>query len=119
MASGSEKRQRTAQLKIRLSASELDALQKLADSAGLSVAGFVRSVSLGTQPPKQSRKPLPEARELSRIYGQIGHIGGNINQLAKIANLGGWPSVDEINEVRQQVLWMRQILMKAFGGSDA
>jgi len=75
MPSGSEKRKRTAQVKVRLSPSEYETLKTAADAGGLTIAGFMRFASLGVEPPRQSRKPLPEMRELSRIYGQIGHIG--------------------------------------------
>jgi len=46
------------------------------------------------------------------------HIGGNINQLAKLANLGGWPGMDEINEARQALLSIRKIMIRAFGDQD-
>jgi hypothetical protein len=88
MTSGSEKRIRDRILTVRLSAEERAAIDDAADRAGLVVGSYARQAMLGAPAPRQVRRPPVERRELARLLAQLGHIGGNLNQLAKAANTG-------------------------------
>lgn len=86
--SGSEKRKRSVCLAVRLTAEERALIEGQAERAGLATGSYARLVLLGAPPPRQIRRPPVERRELARLLGEIGHIGGNLNQLAHHANSG-------------------------------
>lgn len=87
--SASETRQRPKKASARFTPDEFAILQAAAESVGLSVAGYIRLRVLGTVTPRtQPAAPLPERQELARLLAQLGKIGGNLNQLAKLGNQG-------------------------------
>ena len=109
----SEKRQRKNRLTIRFNDPEWEALQTRSDIAGLSMAGYGRSSMLSAPPLPQSRRPPVVIRDLARLLAHIGKIGSNINQLAKIANMGGWPEHDDIMQAVADIRIMRDAVLKA------
>lgn len=88
--SGSEKRLRTRLLIIRVTAEEKQAIDAIRERTGLSVAALVRNALLKTPPPRASRRPSVDVKAVARLLGQLGKIGGNINQLAKQVNMGNF-----------------------------
>ena len=86
MSHGSENRARTAHLTIRLTPDERASIDQDAERAGLTAGSFVRQVLLGAPAPRQVRRPPVERRELVRLLGALGHVGGNLHQLAHMAN---------------------------------
>ena len=115
MSSGSEKRQRQNMIRIRLNDTEQAEIISRADKAGLSVAGYVRSTVLETAPPRQSRRPSVNHKELAFILAQLGKLGSNVNQMARVANMGGWPGSQRINEAQADIHDMRDHLLAALG----
>lgn len=71
---------RTFRLEIRLTQSEQTALFLKATESGLSMSDYVRLTVLNV-PPIQ-KKAEPERAALIKILGQLGKIGGNVNQIA-------------------------------------
>lgn len=69
-------RERT--IKIRLSHSEYDQLQNR--KIGKELATWIRTVALG----EKVRKPIPTADP--KLLTQLARIGGNMNQIASVAN---------------------------------
>lgn len=111
----SEKRYRQKRLTVRLDDNEWQALQTRADVAGLSTAGYVRAVSLDAKPLRASRRPPVDRAELAHVLGQVGKIGGNINQLTRLAHLGGWPEHEDLRQAVADLRFMRDTLLKALG----
>lgn len=111
MASGSELRRRTATFTVRVTPEERDAIDALAMQKGLTVGAFLRAAALGNSGPRaKTRIPVDEAL-LRQLLGQIGKVGGNLNQIAKRLNTGGAATASEVRaalvaqeEVRQAVL---------------
>jgi hypothetical protein len=115
MTSGTEKRVRDGVLPVRLSAEERAIVEAAADVAGLTISSYARQAMLGGPAPRAvSRKPA-DRRELARILGQLGHIGGNLNQLAKDKNTGLVVHDGEIAAAAQAVVEMRNAILKAMG----
>ena len=85
---GSETRVRNRHLTVRLSDDERAAVDAAAERAGLMPGSFARQALLGGPVPRQVRRPPVERKELARLLGELGKIGGNLNQLAKAANTG-------------------------------
>jgi hypothetical protein len=104
---------RPAPLSIRLPDDERDELKARADREGLSVSGYFRTVAFNT--PRRSRRPSAVEQELGKLMGAVGKIGSNVNQLAHQANLGSWPDTRLIAQACEDIRWMRNALMRAFG----
>jgi len=115
MSSGTEKRARTANLTIRFTPEERAAVDEAAVRAGLTAGSHARAVLLGAPAPRQVRRPTVERRELARLLGQLGHVGGNLNQLAKAANSGAIPCAKDIQEALAGLTDLRREILLALG----
>jgi hypothetical protein len=115
MTHGTEKRLRDRILTLRLTGDERAAIDAAAEDAGLMVGSYVRQTLLGAPAPRAvSRKPA-DRRELARILGQLGHIGGNLNQIAKDKNTGAVVYEGEIALAARAVVEMRDAVLRAMG----
>ncbi len=115
MSHGSEKRVRNRILPIRLSDEEHAVIDEAAARAGLVVSSYARQALLGAPAPRQVRRPAVERRELVRLLGELGHIGGNLNQLAKAANSGVIVYQGEIDAALHGLTEARDAILKALG----
>jgi hypothetical protein len=115
MTHGSEKRQRTAPLGIRLTPAERAKIDADAERAGLTPASYARQVLLGAPAPRQVRRPPVERRELARLLGALGHVGGNLNQLAHRFNSGLPTDRQEVLDAIRGLAPVRDAVLKALG----
>jgi len=116
---GSDKRQRSRMISIRLTPPEAARLQADAERAGLSLGGYARLALLEAPPPRQSRRPPVEREMLALALRLLGKIGGNVNQLAHTANCGITPNVGELRAACLAVIEARTALLGALGVSEA
>lgn len=65
---------RSRHLRVPVTAGEGDQIEQLAEQTGLSIAAFLRLVGLGHQP--RSMIDVEQARELVRVNGDLGRLGG-------------------------------------------
>lgn len=72
--SASESRKRIRHLRVPVTPDEGAAIERQAGVAGLSVAAYLRLVGLGYQP--RSMIDVAEAREIVRVNGDLGRLGG-------------------------------------------
>jgi hypothetical protein len=115
MTHGSEKRARTAHITIRLTPEERAAIDSAAERAGLTPGSYARSTVLGAPTPRQVRRPPVERKELARLLGAIGHIGGNLNQLAHARNAGMAVARREIITAIEGLATVRDAILSALG----
>jgi hypothetical protein len=115
MTSGSEKRIRNRILPIRFDAAEHEVVATAAQKAGLSTSSYARKVLLGAEPPRQMRRPSVEAKALARLLGELGKIGGNLNQLARSANSGIVVYDGEILASIADLKVLREAILNALG----
>jgi len=115
MSSGTEKRVRDRILTVRLSADERTAIDEAADRAGLVVGSYARQTLLGAPSPRQVRRPPVEKRELARLLGELGKIGGNLNQIARSLNTGVLVYEVEIDTALNGLVEVRAAILKALG----
>ncbi len=86
------------QLKIWLDVSEKHALKARAEEAGFpTVTDYIRARCIEAKP--RRRRKGPDVKALHRINGQLGKLGGNVNQVATVANDTG--RVPELRILRQ------------------
>ena len=120
-------RQRQTIVGFRATAEERAIIEIDAAQAEMTISAYVRKVLLDAPVPRQSRRPPVEKKELSRLLGLTGKIGGNINQIAHRLNqlnqTGSYASmadsVPAITAVMEEVLTelktIRADLRKALG----
>ena len=82
--SGTEKRQRTTIVTMRINPEEAATIRQIAQTRGESVSGLMRSALLHNRPPASRI----EVQAVARLLGQLGKIGSNINQIAYHLNAG-------------------------------
>ena len=104
MTQGTEKRIRSRHLTIRLAPEERAAIEAAAEHAGLTPGSYARRVLLGAPAPREVRRRPAERQELARLLGELGKIGGNLNQLAYQANIGNFPVESEIRAVLAELV---------------
>lgn len=117
MSHGTEIRIRSTHLTIRLSPDERAAIDEAADRSGLTAGSYARRTILGAEPPRQVRRPPVERRELARILGQLGHIGSNLNQIARAANSGEQVDVIDLAAEMKALEVVRAAILHALGRS--
>ncbi|MBR0967086.1 hypothetical protein JQ554_28110 [Bradyrhizobium diazoefficiens] len=107
---------KTSFISVRCTAQERTAIDASATKAGLSIGAYLRVLALGSAGPRAVRRPPIERKELARILGHLGKVGSNLNQLAHAFNQSGrTPALSELVTMREQVMELRDALMKALG----
>lgn len=113
--SGTETRARNCHLTIRLTPEERAAIDAAAGRASLTAGSYARNAVLGAPAPRQVRRPPVERRELARLLGELGHIGSNLNQLAKSSNMGEIVYEADVLDMLASLVPVRDALLKALG----
>ena len=102
-------------LSIRLSETERIEIESRAERAGLSMGGYCKFVIFNTEPPRRSRRTVPEKAELSRLMGHVSRVGANINQIARQLNMYSAIDVVEVSNAMADIAELRASIMKALG----
>jgi uncharacterized protein (DUF1778 family) len=113
MTSGTETRQRTAYLAIRMTPEEKSALLAKANQSGHSVAAFSRAVLLGSSGPRSQRRLPIDHADLRRLLGALNQLGNNVNQIAHALNAGDAPEYAIIHDAVRDVAQMREAVLSA------
>jgi len=104
---------------LRFSREEDAAVDQAASQAGLSFGAFLRALALGRAGPRAVKRPLAERALLTRILGELGKLGSNVNQTAKWSNIEQEaPSFAELQKMREDIALMRAALLKALDYGD-
>ena len=115
MTHGSETRRRTAHLTIRLTPEERALIDAAASRAGLMSGSYARGVLLGAPAPRQVRRPPVERVELVRLLGALGHVGGNLNQIAYRLNCGNEVDSADLAQTLAGLSVVRDDILSALG----
>ncbi len=122
--SASQRRALPAVVTFRVTPAQAEALAEVAKP--LSAGQWVRQVALATAGivgPAPGRRPLARVRDaelLRAALAELGHIGGNINQLAHWANMGHAVGSAAIEAIRADLLPVRDQIIAALGrGGEA
>jgi hypothetical protein len=95
--SGSEKRQRTSIVTMRINPQEAAAIRRIAQKRGESVSSIMRNALLRSRT-RASRLDLAAVAQvrtgLGALVGAVNKVGSNFNQFAREVNRGREPRVD-------------------------
>ncbi len=111
--SGSENRQRNRIFTVRFSPEEADKVQQIARAHGQPVAALIRSSLLHIR----ARPSRIDALAVSRLLGQLGKVGSNINQIAHHLNSGrpGDRITDSLEYALRDLAELRTPCLQALG----
>ena len=112
--SGSENREKTKVVGVRVYEEEHFELALKSEDAGLSIPAFVRKKLLDevfTQPRKAA--PSLDKKLLSMILAQLGKLGSNMNQIARRLNEGGNVNAEKITGAVVDFEVLRDEILKA------
>jgi hypothetical protein len=79
----------TKRITIRLTPEEFAQLQRDADTAAVDVSTMARAQILGAAIPKRKYRRSVDHGILADVLQQLGKLGTNLNQIAKVANSNG------------------------------
>lgn len=116
-----EIRQRQHSATSRYTDDEWRALEQKAKLLGLSVGQYQRAAALSgvSLPlPRVRRRPTPELSELRKLFGQLGRIGGLLNQIAAAVNSGREVPPSEVHAALDDVHEIRALVRDAFGATS-
>jgi hypothetical protein len=113
MTSGSNIRQRSETVTVRLTKEERATLDDLSSRSGLAAGAFMRAATFGGTGPRAQRRPPVEHKTLRQLVGHCGRIGNNINQIAKNLNSGRKPNIPELREALAAYLQIRDAILAA------
>jgi hypothetical protein len=104
---------------VRCNDAELATISAAAAQKGLAAGAYLRSLAVGSAGARARRQAPAERAELARVLGLLGNYGGNLNQLAHVANASGkLPTEAKLAEISQQVREIRDQVMRALGRGD-
>ena len=115
----SKKARRTEALRIRLSPTEREAVDAAAEAAGVGICTWARVLvvtAVGQTPtpaPRRRRQPNKAARDLAKVIRELGHIGRNLNQVARCANSGFDVDPALIEEAKEELRLLREAMVAA------
>lgn len=84
--SGSEKRKLGETITVRVSKADKDEFKRRAERAGLSASGLFKQACLDKPEPRKIRFAPYDRRLAGQCLGQLGKLGGNVNQIAFALN---------------------------------
>lgn len=116
----SEKRRRIASIASRYTPFELAEIAERAHAVGMTIGQYQRAAALDTASlplPRVRRRRSPEMAMLDQILGQIGKIGSNVNQIARVLNSGN-AAPAELQHALAAVAEMRRHVRAAMGAVD-
>ena len=90
VTSGSENRQRSTAIRVRVTPADADRLKAEAAAAGMSVAGYLISGRLTIEAatrPRMNRRPVSaDTAALTQALVELNRVGNNLNQIARALN---------------------------------
>lgn len=87
------------QVNFRLSEEEAAKVMQAAENAGLSLSAYVKKLAVSSKV-----KPMVIDREQGKqLIAALGKIGGNINQIAKVANQGGGVDAGALERLHEDI----------------
>ena len=103
---GSETRQRSEHILIRVSPEEKEQIKNVADQCDLKVAPFLRELGLGYEP--QSNLDAKAIEQLAQLHGDIGRVGGLLKLWLSKKSLKNYGESLNVPELVIQILKLQK-----------
>lgn len=101
---------RNRMTRVRVNETEERQIKDLASARGLSVSQLIRHATLSTRMPKR-RFDRSHVALLARLLGELGRVGGNLNQLVRRAHNGKLVGHDaELDRTLAQIDMLRECI---------
>ena len=108
--SRSTKRRRNVLLQSWLTPVEAQTVRRKAADAGVSVSEFMRSALFRYKP-----RPRTNTEALSKLGGEMGKIGSNLNQIAYQLNRQGMPVPEAVDTALRNYVEIQEAILQALG----
>lgn len=102
---------RNIQVISRFTEGEYFQLRRTARAAGFTMAGFIRQRCLTNE-----RLVILPAKVVGDLYGEINHIGNNINQIAHYANADKRITGEALSRVEAWLEEIKEMIDEKLGG---
>ncbi len=117
------RKKRTPPFSLRLTFEQRARLEQ--DAAGSSLSAYIHERLFGVEAPparrKRGKSPVKDQQAIAELLAKLGQsrLSSNLNQLARLANMGALPVTPEtetaIIEAAEDVAAMRKLLIEALG----
>ena len=117
------RKKRTPPFSLRLTFEQRARLEQ--DAAGSSLSAYIHERLFGVDAPparrKRGKSPMKDQQAIAELLAKLGQsrLSSNLNQLARLANMGALPVTPEtetaIIEAAEDVAAMRKLLIEALG----
>ncbi len=106
---------RSQVIRVRASQTEFNTIKDTALARGLTISELVRRSAMAVRLPIRSMNHL-DAELLVRALGEIGHVGGNLNQMVRRAHAGKLAGHDaELSQTLAQIDALRMRIRDIVG----
>jgi hypothetical protein len=113
--SGSETRQATERLTLRLTPEQRRQLEEWANNAGIACASYARAKLFTGQPIRATRAPSIERQALAQFLAWLGRLNGNVYQVSRAANFGEAYDTKLLLKALEEITDMRNAVLAALG----
>jgi len=96
-----------------MSDSDYQTLSRKAESARVSLSGYLRNCALDAPQVKARRsKPAPSLAEIARLLVALNRIGNNLNQIARSLHAGGIHAPEDLQDSLRALLAMKRDVLE-------
>jgi Bacterial mobilisation protein (MobC) len=86
------------------------------EASGFSFAYLVRRALFNAPAPPSRHRPSVDHEAVAKLLGALGKIGGNVNQIAKLANMGRSElDIPELKMALRGLAELRLVCLQALG----
>lgn len=117
------RKKRTPPFSLRLTFEQRARLEQ--EAAGSSLSAYIHERLFGAEAPaarrKRGKSPVKDQQAIAELLAKLGQsrLSSNLNQLARLANLGALPVTPDtetaIIEAAEDIALMRKLLIEALG----
>lgn len=111
--SGSEQRIKGKVIGFRADPLEVAEIEAAANEAGLTVGSFIRDTILKRARTTPTKKATIDRILLTKLLGEIGKVGSNLNQIARRLNEGGAVGLTRIGRSLDELAVVREAILQA------
>jgi hypothetical protein len=113
--SGSETRQATERLTLRLTPQQDQQLKEWSNSAGIACASYARAKLFTGGTIRATRAPSIERQALAQFLAWLGRLNGNVYQVSRAANFGQEYDTELLLKSLREITEMRNAVLAALG----